>query len=139
VKEVGILIGMAAAFFALGAIKPADDGDERTKNFYKTAWRVLDKMQNEITFYYNPTNIEQVLQGSLFPSIGLFTDAYHFVNSAMWVEMFGDEEQLKRNHPSKHFFKLFPVTRTYLTYVGLLDPDIAKELDISIPTEVQMR
>lgn len=138
VKELTILISLLAAMFALGALKPDDDKDKRSKNLYKLAYRTFDKMKDELTFFYNPINLEQVLQGSIFPSLGIFTDAARFTKSIA-VEIGGDDEDNKHNHPLKYLAKLFPVSNSWLLYVSALDPEIGKSLEVSIPTTNQMR
>jgi hypothetical protein len=143
VKELSILMSMFGAMFALGFAAPDDEDDRASKNFYRYQLRVIDKFISELSFFYNPAEFQKILSGSLFPAIGIFSDMGRFVDHAM-MEMTGVdtsdsdltvEQVRKKAQPIKNFGKMFPFTKSIFTYGGILDPEFAKEFDITIQKE----
>ena len=134
-KELSFLLGLTSALFALGAMQPPDD-DKRQRNLHAIAYRTFDKMQNEISFFYDPRSVFSLTNGSIFPSTQIFTDVWKFGDSIRG-EIFDDEETNKHNRPAKRFLKLLPVSSSWLTYIGVVDPDLAKYLEVNIPTNAQ--
>ena len=122
---------------SLGVMMPPDD-DKRGKNLHAIVYRTLDKMQNELSFFYDPRSVIDLTNGSIFPSTQIFTDIWKFGDSIRG-EIFDDEEENKNNRPLKRFAKLLPVGSAWITYVGVVDPDLAHYLQITIPTTSQMR
>ena len=136
-KEIGVLLTMLSGFFAIrGAGVPDDD---ETKNFYRVSVRMLDKLTDEISFYYSPLSLQQITTGSWMPSLGLLTDGVKFTNSLRREAnaiIFGNEEQRENAHPTKDFFSMIPVANQFFkTFVPLIDAETAKELGIQINTE----
>lgn len=135
VKELGILLSLTAALLSLGAMAP-DDDDKRKKNIHALAYRTFDKMQNELSFFYNPKNALDLFNGSVFPSSQIFTDVWKFGDSIRG-EIFDSEENNKHNRPIKRLAKLLPISSSWITYIGVVDPELAKELEVNIPISNQ--
>jgi len=136
-KEIGVLLTLLSGFMALkGAGVPDDD---ETKNFYRVSVRMLDKLTDEISFYYNPLSLQQITTGSWMPSLGLLTDGIKFTNSFRREAnaiIFGNEQQAENAHPTKDFFSMIPIANQFFkTFVPLIDAETAKDLGISISTE----
>lgn len=143
IKELGILMSMFGAMFALGFAAPDDDDDRADKNFHRYTQRVIDKFIGELSFFYNPAEFQKILSGSMFPAIGIFSDIGRFTNHAI-MEMTGIDtsnpelsvdQVRKKAQPIKNFGKMFPITKSLFTYGGILDADFAKEFDITIQKE----
>jgi hypothetical protein len=132
-KEIGILVSIVAASIALGYMAPDDDEDRAAKNAFRYAQRVMDKFVSELSFFYNPFEIEKLLSGNMFPAIGLITDIQKFM-SHFYSEVtgydFSDttdtvEEVRKKAKPIKYLAKLFPGSKAWLTYSAMVSPEFA--------------
>jgi hypothetical protein len=144
IKELGILLSLFGAAFALGLLSPDDDDDDKaTKNAHRYAQKVVDKFIGELSFFYNPLEVQKLLSGSAFPAIGLFSDVTRFVShtSMEWtgidVSDFdkSPEEVRKKAQPIKNLGKMLPLTKSLITYLAIFDSDFAKEYDVTIQKE----
>lgn len=136
-KEIGILLTMLSGLLALRWSGAPDD--DKKKNWYRTIVRMLDKLTDEISFYYNPISLQQISTGSYIPSLGLLTDGLKLAGSLVKQGVgvaFGNEYLQKTAHPIKNFTSLVPmVNQVFRTFVPLIDGDVAKDLNISISAE----
>ena len=139
-RELAILLSMFAAMTALGFVRPPDD-DKQAKSALRIATRTADQFVQELSFFYNPVNFQNLLSGSLFPSLGLIKDVEKFVGQlAMETTGFDytnphqtAEQVRKQAHPVKFGLKLFPVASTWMQYLTLIDPSLAKDLGVQPP------
>jgi hypothetical protein len=121
-------------------MKPPEDADKATKNFYKWSQKVLDKFVSELSFFYNPLAFEDLFSGGVFPAIGLLEDMrrflYHFTMQTTGLDISNREltydEVLKKAQPIKHLARLFPISKSAMTYGAIFSSDWAEEFDISI-------
>lgn len=123
-----ILAGAALLFSAFSG------GDDDKDGWKKMARRAVKRLGNELTFYYSPTNFTQIVK-SPFPVIKLLEDVQHLGSDIVGQSigyLTGDEKQMKRNHPTKYFFNIFPITKEALLWAGTLDEDLRKSLGIKI-------
>jgi hypothetical protein len=141
-QELAWLASLVAASIALGYIAPDDDDDKAAKNAYRYTQKVLDKFVSELSFFYNPLEIESILSGNIFPAIGMINDILKFVQH-FFLEITGFDfdpntsydEVRKKAQPIKYMAKAAPVTKVALTYGAILSSDFAKEFDITIQKE----
>lgn len=143
VKELATLMSLLGASLALGFLAPDDDDDRASKNAYRYTQRVVDKFVGELSFFYNPLEIQKLLSGSSFPAIGLLTDITRFTNH-ITMEVTGidisdfeksPEEARKKAQPIKNLAKMLPLTKSLMTYGAIFDSEFAKEYDITIQKE----
>ena len=143
IKELAIALSLMGTMMSLGMISPDDDDDRADKNRYRYAQRVLDKFIGELTFYYNPSEFQKILSGSIFPAVGIFSDIGRFINN-FGMEISGidtsnpeltAEEVRKKAQPVKNLAKLFPFTKSLITYISIMDAEFAKEYDVTIQKE----
>jgi hypothetical protein len=142
-KEFGILASMIGVMLSLGFIAPDDDDDKATKNAHRFAQKVVDKFIGELSFFYNPLEIEKLLEGGMFPAIGLVSDFTKFTNNFM-AEVTGQdfsvstntpEEVRKKAQPIKYAMKMAPVTTQLVTWLSIISSDFAEEFDVTIPAK----
>ncbi len=142
-KEVLIGLSLFGAAFSLGFLAPDDDDDKADKNFHRYAQRTVDRFISELSFFYNPVEFQKILSGSAFPALGIFSDAARFANH-LTMEMTGVDtsnpdlsvdEARKKAQPVKNLAKMFPITKSLITYGAILDADFAKEYDVTIQKE----
>lgn len=142
-KELAILLSLFGMMFSLGFVAPDDDDDKATKNFYRYTQRVIDKFIGELSFFYNPVEFQKILSGGMFPAIGIFSDIERFISHTT-MEVTGyditnpeltTDEVRKKAQPIKNAAKMFPFTKSLITYGAIFDADFAKEYDITIQKE----
>ena len=146
-KEISYIIGLFAAAFALGLIAPGDDADKATKNRFRYYEKLLDKIRDELTFFYNPNEIRSLLSGGIFPAIGVVTDALNLVNhigeqlTGMSISKEGKTpEQIREEAmPLKDLLRIVPGGKNVLTFGAILSEDWAKEFDITIQKKNTIR
>jgi len=148
-KEISYIIALTAAAFALGMFAPDDDEDKATKNRHRYYLRTLDKIKDEITFFYNPNEIRNLAAGGIFPAIAVVTDALKFFThlseqiTGMPISGKKDRtpEQVRKDAmPVKDFLKSFvPGGKTVLTFGAVLSEDWAKEFDITVQPKNTVR
>jgi hypothetical protein len=142
-KELAILLSLFGMMFSLGFIAPDDDDDKATKNLHRYTQRVIDKFIGELSFFYNPVEFQRILSGGMFPAIGIFSDIERFTSHTV-MEFTGydisnpdltTEQVRKKAQPIKNLAKMFPLTKSLMTYGAIFDADFAKEFDITIQKE----
>jgi hypothetical protein len=139
-KELTILLSLFGAMLALGVMAPDDDeGDRASRNFHRYSQKVVDRFVGELSFFYNPAEVQKLASGSIFPAIGLLDDVTKFTRH-FFIETTGmdfdpsttDEEARKKARPIKYLMKAAPVTKSFLTYGAIFSPEFATEFDITI-------
>ena len=146
IKELAMLGALVASMFALGYMAPDDDEDKAAKNFHRFTLRTMDKFVNELSFFYNPVNYEQLLSGSMFPALGIVSDYSKFMKHT-FSEVTGfdtdpntsAEDVRKKAHPLKYGMKALPVLKSVVTYGAILNSEFAKENDITIQKDSKAR
>jgi len=142
-RELLVLASLIGVTFSMGFIAPDDDDDKATKNRFRYAQRVVDRFVDELSFFYNPVNFEQILSGSAFPALGLIKDFTAFTNS-LFEEITGFDfsdptktvdEVREKSKPIKHLIKNLPAGRQVLTFLASIDEGFAKDFDITIQRE----
>lgn len=137
IRELVLLLALMAASFALGFAVP-DDEDKRAKAGINMIRKVTDQFVQELSFFYNPVNFEEMLSRGAFPSVGLITQIGKFIGqSSMEITGFNptkpiltSDEVREKAHPIKYGLKLVPVASAWLQYLTFISPEIAKELDV---------
>jgi len=148
-KEIGYIIALTAAAFALGMFAPDDDDDKAAKNRHKYYLRTLDKIRDEITFFYNPNEIRNLAAGGIFPAIAVVTDALkffkHLSEQITGIPITGKKnrtaEKVREDAmPVKDLLHAFlPGGKTILTFGAVLSDDWAKEFKINIQAQNTVR
>lgn len=142
IRELGILAGIMSSIFALGFLAPPDD-DKQAKSGIALLIRTLDKFRSELSFFYNPMEIQQMLSGGMFPALGLFSDIDKVLVQAQrqftgydFRDPYKDAEQVRQEaQPIKFALKLVPGASAWLTWLTVISPDLSKELDIKTPNK----
>lgn len=144
-KELKLLFGMMAMVFAAGAAIPDDDDslDDVTRNRYKYLMKAMNKIQDELSFYYNPTSMESMTKGSIVPALGLLLKAQNILSSVA-KESYGyatnDEEMMKNAHPLKYTFNIMPGFYQVQTEIlPFFFPEVAKDMGIRVTAESRLR
>ncbi len=124
-----------------GIMKGDDDDDDEQKSVKKLIRRQVDKMSDEIGFFFNPKSAIDIA-ASPFPITGLIKDMYSlfgnvtqqafgFALSEAGFEETGDK-MMKSARPLKYTFKLLPVLKEVLNYIPTFDNQLAKDWGITL-------
>jgi hypothetical protein len=142
-KELYLLFGVISLVIAAKAAEPPEDATEEEKNRYKWTLKLVNKVSDEITFYYNPLSFESMTKGSVIPSLGLMsraTQVFWYTGKEMYGEATDDEEMIEKSHPTKYFFNMIPVAAQFQNeLLPYLYPELAKEQGIRVTGEARSR
>jgi hypothetical protein len=143
VKELKLLLGLLAIVFAAAAAEPPEDATDAEKNAYKWYSKVINKISDEVSFYYNPISFESITKGSLLPSVGLLSKALKIVDQVS-TEGYGiitdDEEMMDKSHGLKYTLNLIPgLSQAQNELLPYLYPELAKEMGIRVSKEARSR
>ncbi len=133
-KELVILFSIMGTVLAAKITAPPDDEDALTKNKYRFWAKTINKISDEVAFYYNPLSAESITRGSLFPALGILSRATKVVKTA-GTDLYGysidDEEVMQKAHTLKYLFNLTPVASQFQNELfPIIDPEGAKEWGI---------
>lgn len=140
-KELGMWLALAGIMVASN-IALDDDDDKQPQGAAKGWLRYLDRVQNELSFFYNPMSYVELANGNIFPAIGVVTDIMNITGasgSELWYLFNGDEEGMEKNKVAKYVFRAFPILKEILSYTALFNDDLARSLGIKIGTEQRRR
>lgn len=103
--------------------------------------KTINKVSDEISFYYNPLSFEGVTKGNIFPSITLVNKS---IKALLDIEketrgrLLGDEELMEKAHPGKRILDLIPGPSQFQQEIlPLIDPELAKEWGIRVTAEAR--
>lgn len=144
-KEFAMLLSLMASSIALGLISPDDEDNKAGKNLHRYTQRVFDRFIQELSFFYNPIEFQKMLSGSMFPAIGLISDAMrasdHFVMQVTGYD-FGNheltpDEVREKAQPIKNVARMFPGTKAAITWGAITSDWFAEEFDVTIQKETR--
>ena len=138
-KEFALLFGTLALVFAAAAAEPPEDATDAEKNAYKWYSKLINKISDEVSFYYNPISFESITKGSLLPSVGLLSKGLKIIQQ-LSLEGYGmateDEEMMKKAHALKYAFNIVPgLSQLQNEVLPYLYPELAKEQGIRVTGE----
>ena len=138
-KELKLLFGLVGVVVAAKIAAPDDEEDPIVKNQYKYILKMVNKISDEISFYYNPLTLETMTKGSILPSLGLLTRAEKVIEHTLrygYGEFSDDQEVIKDAHPLKYFLDFIPGPSQFNKEIlPLIDPELAKELGIRVTSQ----
>jgi hypothetical protein len=142
-KEAGLVFGMLGILIAAKVAAPDNDEDELTRNRYKWYLKAINKITDELIFYYNPMSFESITTGSVFPAFNLTVQAEKFARNLVkegYGELTGDEELIEKAHPTKYFLNMIPGAAQFQNEVlPYINPELAKEMGIRVTAESRRR
>jgi hypothetical protein len=137
------LLFYLALYGLLVLVKSLDDDEEdrAMRNRYRYMARMVDKITDEVAYFYNPAQLLKLTKSGIFPSVGLVENWVKTVENfgkEMYAIGVGDEELEKKNYVIKYFMKGLPITSALFDTVLLLFyPDLAKDLGMRAQSEAR--
>jgi hypothetical protein len=140
-KELRLLLGLLLIVFAAAAAEPPEDATDAEKNAYKWYAKTINKISDEVSFYYNPISFESITKGSLLPSVGLLSKAFKIVDQVA-TEGYGiatdNEEMMEKAHGIKYTLNIIPGLSQGLNEIlPYTNPELAKELGVRVSKEAR--
>jgi hypothetical protein len=117
-------------FWAIGGKGPDDDKDKTGAR--KWLSKAFKKYFSEFAFYYSPSEFTSILKSPI-PLVGLLTDTESFIQDTIGQGVgfaLSDEKIMKKNHPLKYLFRIFPVTKELQSDYALINNEFSKDWDI---------
>lgn len=140
VTELAILLTLASLVVGLKAFAPDDDEDESVKNMHRFLVRAMDKLRDELLYFYNPESIFNLVSNGIFPSLNYLTNfmkIFKNFTKEMYAISVGDEELEEKTHVTKYVMKSFPIIYQGVTFLPMFYPELAKDLGIRTSTEAK--
>lgn len=144
-KELALLVGIVGLLLAAKlALPPDDDDDPLTRNRHKQLLRAVNKISDELYFYWSPLSSQAITQGTVIPSIGILSKVTQlFEHSATelfgfdWnTRQFGSQDVRDRNQVVKYFLNLTPIASQFSGEIlPIVDPALATDLGYKISTQ----
>jgi hypothetical protein len=106
---------LSALIIGAKAVEPDDDEDRSSKNRYKYMLRVMDKVRDEVAYFYNPTSFLSLTTSGIFPAISYlenFKKLFLNFGTEMYALGVGDEELAKKTQVVKICIKRIPYSLT---------------------------
>lgn len=136
VKELQALMVLLSLVLLMMVIEPPEDADALEKNRYKYAFKAVNKMKDELSFYYNPISFESFTKGSIIPAVGILSKAERFIESTLKEGAgyaINDDEMIDKSYPLKYFFNLVPgLYQLQSEALPLFFPETAREMGIRV-------
>jgi hypothetical protein len=142
-KELGLLFGLLTVVLVAKIAAPPDDEDDLTKNRYKQLAKMINKITDEISFYYDPRSADSITKGSIIPALGLLVKIEKMGQSLMKESagyLLDDEEMIGKAYPIKYILDIFPVISHFDKHVlPYVNPELAKEMGIRVSPQSRMQ
>ena len=135
-RELGVLMTVMGSYIGAVVAEPPEDATALEKNRYKWYFRQINKIADEITFYYNPASTEAILQGTFIPAVGLISRVGRFASqlgAESYGQVTGDQDLVDDSYPTKYLFNLIPIlAQGQNEILPYIDPELAKEMGIRV-------
>lgn len=138
--QVGIAKSIAReTLFTLGTLSlltlvrylSTDEDDKDTRARLAYTHKLLDKFYNEFSFFYNPSEFQQLFKNSV-PVVSLLGDMTNVLRQPLlqtYGYLTGDEKLQEKAKPVKAALKLIPGASGMARIIGIWDDDIRKYMN----------
>lgn len=137
-KEIGLTLSLLGILVFARIHAPDKDDDPQIKGMYKWSLRAIDKLTDELSFFYDPTSFTNIANGSVFPAVSLLTDAQHLMLNGIKDAYYwstGNEQGMQGIKSTKYFFKSLPLVNQLMNYTAVFNHDFAKEWGIQLSSQ----
>lgn len=139
--DVAFYLTLTGLYFAMHSMEPdEDEADRGTRNRYKYLMRMVDKVRDEIAYFYDPTQLISFTTAGVFPALGYLNTVKKAVLNSL-TELYaigvGDEKLQKENQVVKYYMKSFPIISQADAPMLMFFPDMAKDLGFKAQSEAR--
>lgn len=130
-QEIGMLLSLVTLVTAVGSQPPEDN---ENKGPHKLMLKVLGRIGDELSFFYNPASLTDLIQKPI-PALGIITDIENLITKSFlegYYSAKGDETAVKKNKPKRYFWRLFPIAKEAELWLATFNDDYRKENDIRL-------
>jgi len=138
IKDAIFMATLFSMYLAAKAYSDDDDEekmDPEAKNALKYTIKALDKLKDELFFFYDPSSTLNLFTGGLIPSLSVITDARKAVTNFA-KEFYGivvDDQKIRDDAKViKYVLKEIPMGALFVPILPIFAPELAKELGIQI-------
>ena len=141
-RDLMFLLALTGLTFGMAAAVPDDDEDPLVRNQYNYARRLADKLSDEVSYFYNPTSVLNLVGNGPFPAMSILNNGFKGVKN-LFIELYGlgigDEELVEDTKVIKYLARTFPFANQMVGYLPLFYPDMAKDLGIRVQSNYGIR
>ena len=141
-RDLMFVLALTALTFGMAAAAPDDDEDALVKNQYNYARRLADKLSDEVSYFYNPTSVLNLVGNGPFPAMSILNNGFKGLKNS-FIELYGlgigDEELVEDTKVIKYLARTFPFANQMVGYLPLFYPDMAKDLGIRVQSNYGVR
>ena len=141
-REITLALGLLGMYFALLAVSKGNkDEDHTEKGEFAFALRTIDRLQDEISFFYNPSSFTSMFNGAIVPPVALLVDIQKLLKGSLiygWDKATGNDEEAKKIHLMKIIYGDLPVMKEWVKYEAIWSKKFAEDNGISMPTQSGM-
>ncbi len=133
------MLSLFSFFIGLKALAPDDDEDENVKNAHKFLLRAIDKIKDELWFFYDPTSFTSLVSTG-FPSISYINNVKKVIvnfGKEIYAVSTGDDEAVEKNYVIKYLMKSFPISNQATQILPIFYPELSKDLGIRVSSEAR--
>lgn len=137
-KELGLTAALLGILIFARVHAPGKDDDPQIKGMYNWSLRAIDKLTDELSFFYDPTSFTNIANGSVFPAVSLLTDAQRLMMNGIkdaYYYSTGNEKGMQSIHSAKYLLKTLPLVNQMVSYGAVFSHDFAKEWGIQLSSQ----
>jgi hypothetical protein len=141
-RDSMFVLALTALTFGMAAAAPDDDEDPIVKNQYNYARRLADKLSDEVSYFYNPTSVLNLVGNGPFPAMSILNNGFKGLGNSFW-ELYGlstgNEKLVEDTKVIKYLARTFPFANQMVGYLPMFYPDMAKDLGIRVQSNYGIR
>lgn len=129
--DVAFYLTLTSIFVMLGYMEPGEDEDRAVRNRYKYLMRAVDKVRDEIAFFYDPTQFLSFTTSGIFPAASYLNNirkAIFNTFNELYAIGIGDEKEQDKNYVLKYYMRGIPIVSQMDAILLAFYPEVAKDL-----------
>lgn len=139
--DVMFYLSLTGLYMLLHSFEPEEgEEDKATRNRYKYLMRMVDKVRDEVAYFYDPTQFVSLTTGGIFPAMSYLDNLKKAVSNTI-AEMYylgrDNQKEADKNYVIKYYLKGLPVASQADTILLMFFPDIAKDLGMRAQSQAR--
>jgi len=139
-RELQMVLMVFTILMSIKAAEPPENISAGDRSRFNYLLRVLNKVTDEILFFYNPTSFEGMTTGSIMPAVTLLSKAGKILNAIRKATVAETEKERENANVAKHILNIVPIGyQVSKTFIPLIDAELAKDMGNRISPETNRR